>query len=180
MTTKKKRTLALFLLFGSISILLIAIVVFVLSAQHQIFISESKRFSSTEAVSTDLILSTMAPPLQNVEFPEQIVEYPPEWPVELRYPEQFSPVELSSGTLPDGEKTGWVAKLRYQGDRKLAINLAMSFLAANGWQVVEYTDLDSGGILVLMERDPRGTGIVIVDEEVGTLGIAKIIAAIFP
>ena len=47
----------------------------------------------------------LPPPLKGVNFPDQEVDYPSDWPPEFRYPHQYIPVELSSGTFPESDST---------------------------------------------------------------------------
>ncbi len=124
--------------------------------------------------------ATLSPPLENVEFPTQAVPYPSDWPAELRFPEQFIVVDLSSGSLPDSPSTGWAAKLRYVGDPKGAATILSSFLRDNNWQIAEDTSLDTGGVLMVIERDNNGSGIVVMDIDVTTPGNTIIVATIFP
>lgn len=132
----------------------------------------------TQQATSDI--ATLPPPLKNVEFPTQVIAYPTDWPIELRYPEQFSVVEVSSGTLPDSASTGWAVKLRYAGDLKSAANILSSFFAEKGWQIVERTELDSGGVLLVIERGDKSTGIVIMDTDASNPDYTNIIATVFP
>jgi hypothetical protein len=124
---------------------------------------------------------TFPPPLANVEFSVDAVDYPRDWPAELRYPEAFTAVELSSGVLPGGDARGWAAKLRYEGDPKSAADLLTSFLAARGWQIAERTELDSGGLLVLLETNGKeGTGIVVIGPDPNDAGYTRVLATVSP
>lgn len=125
-------------------------------------------------------VATLSPPLEHVDFPIQQVPYPPDWPTELRYPEQFAVVEISSGSLPDSASIGWGTKLRYAGDPKTAASILLSFFADHSWQIVEHTDLDTGGVLLVIKRDNGGSGIVIIDSDVGDPNNTIIVATIFP
>ena len=126
------------------------------------------------------ITITLPPPLAGVEFPTQAVAYPPEWPADLRYPEEFSVVETSSGALADGSK-GWAAKLRYRGDPQGAADLLSSFFTARGWRVVERTELDSGGLLILVQQDDkRNSGALVIDPDTSDPGYTRVVATVFP
>jgi len=133
----------------------------------------------TNVTSTDFPIPTLPPPLTNVEFPTQVVDYPPEWPTELRYPEQFVVVETTSGVLPNSDIVGWAAKLRIRENPQSAASLLSSFFTAKGWQIAEYTELDSGGVLMVVERD-RDTGIAVIDIDVSNPDYAIILSTIFP
>lgn len=125
-------------------------------------------------------IATLPPPLKNVQFPTQVIAYPTNWPIDLRYPEQFSVVEVSSGTLPYSTLVGWAVKLRYAGDLKSAALILSSFFTQKGWQIVESTDLDSGGVLLMIERGDKSTGIVIMDIDASNPAYTIILATVFP
>ena len=112
------------------------------------------------------LAATLAGPLAGVEFPALAATYPPQWPAELDYPEQFIVVETGSGTLPESDVRGWAAKLRYEGDVGSAADLLSSFFMSQGWHIVEKTELGSGGFLMLIEGESgKGTGIVVIDPD---------------
>jgi len=126
------------------------------------------------------ITVTLPLPLAKVEFPTQAVAYPPEWPADLRYPEEFSLVETSSGALPGGSK-GWAAKLRYRGDPQSAADLLSSFFTARGWRVVERIELDAGGFLILVQQhEKRNSGALVIDPDTSDPGYTKVVATAFP
>lgn len=130
---------------------------------------------------TDILLPTSSPPLAGVEFPLGTVEYPEDWPIELRYPEEFNLVETSSGSLDPGAPKGWAAKLRFEGDVKRAADLLSSFFTENGWQVSERTDLDSGGILIMIERNAGANqGILVIDLDLTDPAYTNVLATVFP
>jgi hypothetical protein len=128
----------------------------------------------------DVLVATFPPPLANVEFPTQIAEYPTDWPVELRFPEEFTLADTSSGKLPEQDSVGWSAKLRYHGDPKSAADALSAFLIEQGWQIGQRTDLDSGGVLVLIEKDGGGSGIIVIDSDISDLTYSNIVATVFP
>ena len=123
-------------------------------------------------------LPTLAPPLARVDFPEQVISYPPDWPDKLRYPEEFLLVEALTGTLPGG-KQAWTTKLRFKGDPKSAAASLTTFLTSQGWQV-ERTDLDSGGVLLKIEGNEKGSaGVIDLDADAEQSTETKVLAAIF-
>jgi len=127
------------------------------------------------------IVPTLPGPLAAVEFPSQVTTYPPDWPPDLRYPVQFSLAEATSGVLPQGITKGWAAKLVYQGDPRSAADLLSTFFTSKGWQIIERTELDSGGFLILLQRgDKQHTGAVVIDPDTKRPGYTKIVTTIFP
>lgn len=129
----------------------------------------------------ELPSSSLPAPLANVAFPTQVVPYPPEWPADLRYPEQFGVVETSSGTMPSGGAKGRAAKLRHKGDATSAADAMSSFFTAKGWQVVQRSALDSGGMLLLVQKgDRQHSGIVVIDPEPGNADYVRILATVVP
>ena len=126
-------------------------------------------------------LPTLPPPLEDVEFPGQQIPYPDEWPADLHYPESFRLVEAASGVLPEGEFTGWAAKLRFDDDPQSAADQLSAFFTELGWQIVEQTELDSGGILMLIEKgNKEGTGMLIIDPDTTNPGSSKVLTTVFP
>lgn len=126
------------------------------------------------------ITVTLPPPLAGVEFPAQVVDYPADWPLDLRFPAAFTLVETSSGTLEGGAE-GWGAKLRYPGQPQAAADELSSFFTAAGWQVAERVELDSGGLLLLVQRgEDDGSGAIVLDPDVDAPGTTKILLTVFP
>jgi ribosomal protein L40E len=126
------------------------------------------------------ITVTLPPPLAGVEFPTQAVDYPSDWPADLRYPESFMLVDTSSGTL-EGGAAGWGGKLRYGGEPQSAADELSSFFAAQGWQVAERAELDSGGVLLLVQRDDgSGSGVIVLDPDVDSPGTTRGLITVFP
>lgn len=142
-------------------------------------ISQTTTVPVTDEV--DIEFAPLPPPLAEVDFPSQPVDYPPDWPSLLIYPEQFVLVDASSGTLPEDTSTnGWAAKLRYQGTVEEAAEQMKSFFEPNGWQVVEQSELDGGGVLLLMaQTEPAGTVIVVLDPDQDNSSETRILATVF-
>jgi hypothetical protein len=123
----------------------------------------------------------LPPPLANVKFPTQKIDYPSEWPQELHYPDQFTLVQVSSGIVPDGGTKGWAAKLRYNGTQKDAAELLSSFFTANGWDIAERNELASGSYTLLLEKNNKqNTGIVVIDPDPTNHDTTRVVATVFP
>ncbi len=130
---------------------------------------------------TEPPVATLPPPLAAVEFPTQAIDYPGDWPAQLHYPRQFDLVEAISGELPGGGSTGWAAKLRYRGEPSSAADLLSSFFTSQGWQIAERMELDSGGFLLLVERDNKtGSGILIIDPDPVDRLYSRVVALVVP
>jgi hypothetical protein len=125
-------------------------------------------------------LSTLPPPLKDVAFPQQTITYPANWPVEIRFPDTLSLVEATSGTLPDSATTGWGAKFRYSGNPQAAGGVVISALNAMGWRLEEQTELDSGGMLLVVQNDTGGTGIIVIDTDPVAPGSSLVVTTLFP
>ena len=104
--------------------------------------------------------------------------YPDDWPEELIYPDEFTLIETSSGTLVDGADIGWGAVLEYTGSIEDAIDLMESHLTSHGWTIISRDEVDNNGILVVDDDNENGQSIVtfIADEN----GIIVIHPLIFP
>ena len=133
--------------------------------------------SPTDAVAE---VATLPPPLEDVEFPTGPAEYPTDWPEALEFPEGFVLADAAGGSLPDATVEGWSAKLRYAGDSSSAAAAVGAFLGVEGWGVVEQTDLDSGGILLLLETSSGGTGIIVIDVVPSQPGFSLVEVTLFP
>lgn len=122
---------------------------------------------------------TLPSPLENVEFPTEQEQYPVDWFEELKFPSDFILVDSSSGTLPESTTQGWAAKFRYQGTPSDARESSMSFLEEKGWSIIENNKLDSGGYLLLVQREQR-SGILIMDTDPNNSALTLIVATMFP
>jgi hypothetical protein len=130
--------------------------------------------------SPTVIVGKLPPPLANVRFPSQPISYPADWHPDLRYPNQFTLVEATSGISPRGTK-GWAAKLVYQGDPRNAADALSIFFVSKGWQPIERTELDSSGFLLLFQKgDKQRTGAIVIDPDTQRPGYIKIVATVFP
>jgi len=135
--------------------------------------------SANESEPTLPVISTLSPPLQNVYFPPIEVAYPDGWPIKLQYPDQFTLVEANSGVMPENNTIVWAVKLRYEGDPQSAASLLLNYFTEINWQIAEQTTLDSGGILLLIEENNKGTGILVIDSEKENPDFTTIVATIF-
>ncbi len=125
-------------------------------------------------------LLKLPPPLATVPFPSEAIAYSSDWHPDLRYPNQFILVGATSGVSPQGTK-GFAAKLLYQGDPRSAADLLSTFFTSKGWQMVERTELDSKGFLLLFQKDGKqGTGAIVIDPDTQRRGYVKIVATVFP
>ena|SRR3990172_11868052 len=124
--------------------------------------------------------STFIPsqPLSNVEFPQERAKYPSGWPDELIFPSEFTLADSSSGTLHGGIAMGWSLKLKYQGIPLDAEKLMTEIFRSAGWTIVESDHLDSGGILLLVQRG-KGNGILVMDNDLNNPMQTLILASIF-
>ncbi len=126
------------------------------------------------------IIATLPPPLAGGNFPMEAIEYPADWPSELYYPEAFSLVDTSSGTL-EGGAAGYGAKLRYQGEPSVAADELSLFFNSKGWQIIERTELDAGGVLLLVQRDDgSGSGVIVLDPDLEIPGTTRGLITVFP
>jgi hypothetical protein len=123
--------------------------------------------------------STLPPPLANVDFPSEQIQYPSDWPNELTFPKDLELVDSSSGTMPDNSIKGWSAKLRYQGKPLDAEKMILAFFESHGWTIVDKKQLDSGGFSLLIQRK-SGNGIIVIDTDPIHTSQTIIIVSVFP
>ena len=128
---------------------------------------------------TATVTVTIESPVAAMEFATEPIPYPTVWPESLHYPESFVPVEVVSGTLTEGAQ-GWAAKLRFQDDPTSAADQLSSFFTDKGWQVVERTQLDSGGFLLLVQQPgKRNSGVAVIEPD-RDKGGCKVLVTVFP
>jgi hypothetical protein len=90
-------------------------------------------------------------------------------------------VETSSGSSELGGPKGWAAKLRIEADPHSADDLLASFFTAQGWEINDREDLDSGGVLILLERkNGANQGILVFDSDFTHLSYTNVLATVFP
>jgi len=119
-------------------------------------------------------------PLGNVTFPSEKIQYPSDWPNELKFPKDFMLVDSTSGLLPGASTKGFSAKLRYKGIPFEAEKIISSFFKDNKWSIVETDKLDSGGFSLLIQHNNKGNGIIVIDADPNNSLQTIIIATIFP
>ena len=188
-TTMNRRT-PILIAAGSVVVIALVVGAYILGASRQSPppVSQSPTRQPTSPPSTSLqtispsgdsSVPTLRPPLAGVQFPTQTVDYPPEWPSDLHYPQDFHVVEAYSGPWPaDNTAKGWIAKLRYTGIIGGAADTLTSFFTTNGWQV-EQIDLDAGRAMLTVEKDNKQkTGSFVLDRDTNDPGSTIILATI--
>ncbi len=139
---------------------------------------EPTQSAISEPAAEETPLATLPPSLAGVAFPTQVIDYPPDWPADLRYPQDFKPVETSSGPLAQGVE-GWSAKLLYTGDTREASDLIVSSFQANGWLVVEMAELDSEKrVLALEEVESGGSAVIAIEPDEDRSGLIRVIVTV--
>lgn len=122
---------------------------------------------------------TLPPPLANVEFPSEQTRYPADWPKDLKFPDEFKPVDFSSGLLPENSTKGWSAKFKYQGEASEVTKIISGFFENKGWTIIEHNELDSGGSALLIQRE-QGSGVIVIDTDATNSSQTLIIVTLFP
>jgi hypothetical protein len=90
-------------------------------------------------------------------------------------------VETSSGSSELGGPKGWAAKLRTQEEPANAADLLSSFLADQGWEISHREELESGGLLILIERNSGANqGIIVIDPDQTNPSYTNILSSVFP
>jgi hypothetical protein len=129
---------------------------------------------------TPVPLPTLAPVLADIPFPQQSAEYPSQWPDDLRYPRQFQVVDTTMQRAGRKARQGWAAKLRYKGTPAHASEDLAAFFSERGWRIVERTELEYGGYLLLIARDGSlGSGSIVVGADEQNSGAARVLATVF-
>jgi hypothetical protein len=142
--------------------------------------SLSNEVSGGQPSDTPIPLPTLAPVLVDIPFPQQSAEYPSQWPSDLRYPRQFRVVETTMQSAGGKARQGWAAKLRYEGTPAHASENLAAFFSERGWRIVERTELENGGYLLLIARDgASGSGSIVVGADEQDSGAARVLATVF-
>jgi len=127
------------------------------------------------------VLPTQSPLLEEVNFPDQSVEYPAEWPKSLMFPNEFQLVETSMGKITQNSPTGYGAKLLFIGKPAQAADLLETFLKSKGWQIYQKDILDSGSAMILIQNpDNSNSGIIQIDLDSQNPDRSKILVTAFP
>ncbi len=127
-----------------------------------------------------LFTTPFPPPLADIAFPTETIEYPSQWPPELRFSEEFSLVEAVSGELPENIATGTSSKLRFDDIPQKTQEAIESHFRQQGWELVESTQLDTGGIVILVEDPDNGQGgIIVIDNDPNNLETSIVLVTIF-
>jgi hypothetical protein len=100
--------------------------------------------------------------ITNIEFPLESVEYPQNWPEDLKLPDGIILVDSKSGLAPEGDRQGWLGKFRFTGDPSEAERLISIHFSESGWKTRRIGEFASGGFVLLLEKD-QSDGLVVVD-----------------
>lgn len=132
--------------------------------------------SPAEAVSLPNV-PALAPPLTPLEIPVSPVDYPNEWPDALRLPDEFTPVDLTSGTMPGVDDPEWAAALRYARPPLDAADALTVHFERQGWSVVR-RDFGGTGVLLTIELQSTGSGMLVIDADTETDSAAVVLALV--
>jgi hypothetical protein len=110
---------------------------------------------SPEPTGTSQPIMTFAPLLYDEEFPDETIEYPQNWSVDLVYPPSFQVIGAVSGSPPGETVLGWEAKLRYSGTMQEAVNSLTEFFNDRGWQIEDSLEAGESGLILFLEKDNR-------------------------
>jgi hypothetical protein len=158
------------IVIGAVGIGLIFICIIILSLAAIIYLIQIDQFSlpffrKSDDSSQD-IEGSLPPLLSGETFPVREIDYPDDWPSDLRFPKELIVVETSSGILNEGNSIGWITKLRSKGDVSQAKDLLMSVMEGNGWNIQEESDLGSSGALFLIAHpETSRTGVVVIEPD---------------
>lgn len=183
----RKIITALVIVFGAL-----AVVLYIYLDDQGISLPGGRSLTTTTPVTTPGILSvdpgsqadspfsSIPAALSSVEFPEESIAYPGDWPADLKFPTDFILVDTSSGSIGSGNPVGRAAKLRFGVGPSLAAEQLSVFLTEKGWSV-ETVDKGSNGILLFFERDGgKNQGILVIVPDEQNQNFAKIMALVFP
>jgi hypothetical protein len=123
--------------------------------------------------------SSIPNPLATISFPDEAVQYPADWPEELKYPKDFILVDTASGSYSEDTPVAYSAQLRYRGTPSQALAAMVAFLQENGWSVLDSTTSNSGNASLIVER-AQGSGLIGFNIDSNDSNQTLITATIFP
>ncbi len=134
----------------------------------------------TSSVTIPDTLPTQAPPLANVPFSEKVIDYPTDWPSDLKYPNDFQLVGATSGHILSDSPTGYSTKLIFKGTPGEAADNLIDFFTAAGWKINQRSDLDTGGVLLMVQITSGHEGIIVIDKDPQNPSGSRIEATVNP
>jgi hypothetical protein len=118
-------------------------------------------------------------PIVNVDFPEEEIYYPTDWPKVFIFPSDMILVDYSLGVMSDQATRGWSAKYRFKGNPVGAKNLLEKFIEKNKWVVTKNTKIDSGGYVILFSIE-NGEGIAVIYRDSNDESQSLILVTLIP
>lgn len=141
-------------------------------------IEAQDRTTEHETPEPEQIVQALPPPLIDVEFPSETIDYPDDWPAELILPSGFNLVEIVSGPFPGEEVSTWGAKFETAVPPGQTIKNLESFLSELEWEIVERNELDSGGVEIIAINGNL-QGIIITDAKASNPQYTNILITTF-
>lgn len=140
----------------------------------------TKTSETAQSENAQLSIPTLVPPLKNIPFPNKEIAYPENWPIDLVFPTEFKLLETTTGKLSSQSPQGWAAKLLFSGSPIIAADTLSTFLQEKGWRIVSRENLESGGAILLVDKeDAASTGILVIDLDNGSSNKTRVVATIF-
>lgn len=114
-------------------------------------------------------------------LPEDKIEYPQEWPQDLIYPEDLKLVDAGTGKLTEESAMMYKAFMLSESDPSAATCRLVKYFEDKNWEVSELVSRDDlGFIVVLMDKDGIGTGLLNTEAVQNDYGKTKITLSVFP
>jgi hypothetical protein len=121
---------------------------------------------------------TTVPPLNTLPFLGSPVAYPPDWPGDLRLPQLFVPLEVTSGTYLDGKTQAWAMKLRYRGTRQGAEADLIAFYQQRGWATERLETRSGTTVIGIRRNNGQQTGSFVLSADPDDPAATRIIGTI--
>lgn len=107
-----------------------------------------------------------SPSIVSLDIPNETINYPEDWPEDLRLPVSFSLVEANSGTSVGGSSQGWTAMYRFDGSVDEAESAINKHYFDNGWEIVGIEKQEIGGYKMLVQKgETEGFLVIELDSE---------------
>jgi hypothetical protein len=110
----------------------------------------------TPEVNFDYSLS----PSKVIEFPEETISYPQNWPENFIFPDEFQLVDTNSGISDITESNIWASKYTYNGQLDNAVSDIENYLNNIFWNIDFQDQDDEDYIFIISDMNSDSTGLI--------------------
>lgn len=122
--------------------------------------------------------SINSPSISSLDIPEQAVDYPDDWPIDLQFPIEFTLVESNSGESVGGSSHGWTAMYRLDDSVDEAESILRKHFTDSGWEIPVVEKQDENGYTFLLEKG-ESNGFIVIEADPDKRNQTLIMATFF-